>query len=246
MAYKENWWETFFPDFRPIFDTFPAKVTNAQVRFIREKLKLKRGQRILDCPCGIGRIAIPLAKGGFRVTGVDIMPSYIDELVKTAGRRKVKVDTDVCDMRRIAYDNQFHAAINIWTSFGYFRKESDNLLVLKKIYRALKPGGRFMMQVINRDYIIADYQPTHWGDMPGGKMLVENKIDYARSVMDGKWIFMTKEGESVHQMFLRVYSYHELVAMFEKVGFTDIEGWGTLKSDPVDRKHHFIFIAGQK
>ncbi len=59
---KSDWWFDFFPAFRPILAGMPAKVTNSEVAFIIRKLGLKPGMSFLDCPCGIGRISIPLAK----------------------------------------------------------------------------------------------------------------------------------------------------------------------------------------
>lgn len=64
-----GWWDDFFPAFRPFFDIVPQKVTSAQVRYIIKKLVLKPGMKFLDCCCGIGRVAIPLAKKGIKVTG---------------------------------------------------------------------------------------------------------------------------------------------------------------------------------
>ena len=81
-----EWWHEFFPAFRPLFGVVSQKNTNAQVRYIIRKMNLKPGRKFLDCPCGIGRIALPLARKGVRVTGVDITPSYLEELESRAKR----------------------------------------------------------------------------------------------------------------------------------------------------------------
>jgi len=247
MSKKDSgWWDDFFPAFTPIFGIVSQKVTNAHVRYVIKKLDLKPGKRFLDCACGIGRIALPLAKKGIRVTGVDIMQSYLDELAKKARRRNLRMDLINSDMRRINFESRFDACGNLWTSFGFFEKESDNLLVLKKMYRALKPGGKFMLHVINRDWIMAKYDPTDWFEVKGVKVMQKRSFDYARSINRGTWFFLKDGREEAFDVNIRMYSYHELIGMFKSVGFVDIEGYGSVKDEPISRDKGMMFIIGTR
>lgn len=247
MSKKENnWWDNFFPNFRPIFSIKPAKETNAEVRFIIKKLNLKKGSTFLDCPCGIGRTAIPMAKQGIKVTGVDITTSYLAELEEKVDRYKYPIKLFHDDMRKINFENEFNAAGNLWTSFGYFEKESDNLLVLKKIYKALKPGGKFIIQLINRDWIIKNFDPDGWTQYDGFKILEKREFDYRTSIHTAVWTYIKDGVEKSYETKLRIYSYHEMVAMFEKVGFIDIEGYGNIKEDPITCDSRDMFVIGNK
>lgn len=248
MAGRDNgWWDDFFgPEFRPFFGMVSQKGTNAQARYIIEKLNLKPGRRFLDCPCGIGRISLPLAKKGIRVTGVDMTQSYLDELSKKARRSGLKVDVVRADMRRINFDSEFDAGGNLWTSFGYFKKESDNRLVVKKMYRALKPGGKFMLHVINRDWIMANYQARGWEEVAGVKSVEERRFDYSTSINHGIWHIIKDGKEKSFEVSIRMYSYHEIIAMFERVGFVEIEGYGSTKNEPITRERMMMFVIGTK
>ena len=245
-AKDSGWWDDFFPAFRPLFGMITPKATNAQARYIMKKLDLRPGKKFLDCPCGIGRISLPLAKKGIRVTGVDITESYLDELSRTSKRRGLKIALLHADMRRIHYNSEFDAAGNLWTSFGFFKKESDNRLAIKKMYQSLKPGGKFMLHVINRDWIMANYRERGWQEVAGVKSLEERYFDYSTSVNHGTWRLIKDGDEKVFDVPLRMYSFHELVAMFESVGFANIEGYGSLKDDPIDRDRQMMFIIGTK
>ena len=241
-----EWWHEFFPAFRPLFGVVSQKSTNAQVRYIIRKMNLKPGRKFLDCPCGIGRIALPLARKGVRVTGVDITPSYLEELESRAKRAGLKIKCLHRDMRRIDFKEQFDAVANLWTSFGFFEKESENLLVLKKAFQALKPGGKFVLHLINRDWVIANYRSRGWFDCGGIRVLENNEFDFTRSVSNADW-HMIKDGqENVYKTNIRMYSCHELVGMFARAGFVNIEPSGGTSDEPVDLKARMMFIFGTR
>ena len=117
--------------------------TRAEVDFLLRRLHLPRGARILDVPCGYGRHAAALARRGFRVVGVDLSRAMIAE-----GRRRFtegpRLRLQRADMRRLAYREEFDAVVNLYTSFGYFTP-AENQAVLRRMARALKPGGRLLI-----------------------------------------------------------------------------------------------------
>jgi ubiquinone/menaquinone biosynthesis C-methylase UbiE len=246
MATEHLWWLDFFDDFRPIFDTFPKRISNQQAAFIIRKMGLRKGKTFLDCPCGIGRISLPLARKGIRVTGVDITESYLEELEEKAKRAKLKIETQHCDMRRITFSNQFDAAGNLLTSFGYFEKEADNLRTLRCIYYALKPGGKFVLHVTNRDWILVNYTPRGWQEIKSLKVLEKREFDYSRSVNRAVWHFIRDGKKSSYSVMIRLYSYHELIAMLKKVGFENVEGYGDPKESPISRDTRMMWIFATK
>ncbi len=246
MTKQPNWWETFFDDFRPIFARFSRADTNAEARFIARKLGLKRGSRFLDFPCGYGRISLPLAKMGVKVTGVDITQSYLDEFARNAKKAGVRVDLLRADMRRISYRNQFDAATNWSTSIGYFGSDAQDLLVFKRVFAALKPGGRFLLGAINRDWIIKEFTPSNVDEIGGVTLLQTRWFDYSRSVMHDKWRIQKDGVEKVHETVLRLYSFHELKSMFERAGFIDVEGLGSFTDEPTGRRNRHMYVLGRK
>jgi len=243
---QKKWWNELFIPFRPVFDSISARESNAQAHYAIKKLKLKPGMKFLDCPCGIGRLSIPMAKKSIKVTGVDLTQSYIDELRNKAKKQKLNIALDVKDMRRINYDSEFNGAGNLWTSFGFFDKESDNLLVLKKMLKALKPGGMFMLSLINRDWLVANFEHTGWQEYKNLRILEKRKFDYQNSKILSRWTLMQGDREKIIDVDLRVYSYHELAGMLASVGFTNIEGFGTTKDEPIDRNERMMYIIATK
>jgi len=243
---KSGWWHEFFPAWRPMFEIMAPRDTNTQVQYLVKKLALRSGRRFLDCPCGIGRVSLPMARMGVEVTGVDITPSYLEELHKKAKRARLKIETVHSDMRRIDFANVFDAAGNLWGSLGYFEKESDHLLTLKRAYRALKPGGRFVVHTINRDWIVLNFQARGWTEVGGLKVCEERVFDYERSINRTTWTFIDSGRERVLPANMRMWSLHELLDLFRRAGFISLESFASEKDEPVSRTQRNMYVFGTK
>jgi SAM-dependent methyltransferase len=187
-----------------------------------------------------------MSRQGIRVTGVDITASYLDELKAKAKRRNLKIPVMREDMRNISFANQFDAAGNLWTSFGYFEKESDNLRTLKRLYQAIKPGGRAVIQTINRDWIIRNFQESDWQEIRGIKLLESRKFDLETSTIKSTWTFISDKPPLSIDVNIRIYSYHELTNLFRKAGFVSIEGYADESGAPVEFKSRDMFVFGTK
>ncbi|MEK7774271.1 MAG: methyltransferase domain-containing protein [Candidatus Zixiibacteriota bacterium] len=243
---KRNWWETFFPDFRPVFDTIHPATSRAEARYIVRKLRLRKGSSFLDCPCGIGRHSILLSRMGVKVTGVDITKSYLAELKAKAEALTLSINLHQLDMRRLPFRDRFDGAANLFTSFGYFEKETDNLKVLKQFYRALRPGGRFLMTTMNRDWIIKHFVPANQRQLNGVKLYQKRTFDFCTSQMIDEWRFVSKGKARIHRFRLRLYSYHELKSMCESVGFVKVQGFGSRRDAPVSQDRQKLYVLATK
>jgi ubiquinone/menaquinone biosynthesis C-methylase UbiE len=243
---SKDWWLEFFPAFRVIFGFLPPSDSSRVASYIIRKLNLKPGMSILDCPCGIGRISIPLAKKGIKVTGVDITAQYLDELSRKSEKLKLPIKTVQSDMRRIDFKSQFDAAGNIWTSFGYFDKESDNQLVLKRLYNALKPGGKLLLTLMNRDWILKNFTPCDLIEIGDTKIIDNRKFDFKTSTSVSQWHFVKPGSEKVCESRIRMYSWHELNNMMSRAGFSKVDGFGSTDDSPIDINSRIMYIIGTK
>jgi SAM-dependent methyltransferase len=133
-------------------------------------------------------------------------------------------------MREMAYENQFDAAYCVLTSFGYFDEET-NLRVASSICRALKPGGRFLVDIINRDYIVSDLPSRVWWEGDGCVVLEEVDFDFHTSRVMIRRSIVFGDGRQVeHEISIRAYSLHELARILRRAGFQVLEVSGSLSS----------------
>src|SRR6187551_1234668 len=118
-----EWWKDFFNGLAVEFwrEAVPPEVTLGEVEFLWKHLRLTAGARVLDVPCGAGRLAIPLARRGARVTGVDVSAEFLDAAREEASRANADAAWIHADMRELPRgdSNRFDAAFCFGNSFGY-------------------------------------------------------------------------------------------------------------------------------
>src|SRR2546426_9095666 len=130
-----RWYKAFFgEDYLHIYEpVLTPDRTQREVDGIVSLLALSQGSSILDLCCGHGRHAIPLAQRGFQVTGQDLSEVFLREAEKEAQAQSVHVQWLHGDMRNIPFENEFDAAINIFTAFGYLEDQGEDQKVLQQV-----------------------------------------------------------------------------------------------------------------
>jgi 2-polyprenyl-3-methyl-5-hydroxy-6-metoxy-1,4-benzoquinol methylase len=231
----KHWTEELFLDnpelFLILFDERPERLT-AEADALLKSLSGQGYQpgRVLDMNCGIGRHDVALAGKGIEVLGTDISPKFLEIAAKRAKEAGVsdRVSFAVADMRRISEtlkgEMPFDGVINLWTSFGFYDDETNDD-ILRQCGELVKPGGFFAMDIINRDWLVRNLQPSgfrHIGDM---LILEERTFNMNDSRMYNTWTFMKKTAGNSYTLLKevnlghRVWSLHELIAMFERTGW---------------------------
>jgi SAM-dependent methyltransferase len=227
-----EWFETFFgPDYFEIYrDSFPAEHTAAQVEGIVARLALPAGARVLDLACGQGRHAIPLAERGFAVTGYDLSEALLSRARVDAAARGVGVRWMRGDMRTLSFDAEFDAVINVFTAFGYFADEEDDVETLRRVHRALVPGGRFLLETLHRDALLARFQPHIEYTTSSGAWVVRDYVwDLARDVIEDRVVLVRPDGSRAqYASSLRMRSLHGLLALVQRAGLEPVAWYGGL------------------
>ena len=150
---------------RPWFQTLddrvwlrPDKGGEHEASFVKRALGLEEGHSVLDAPCGAGRVALPLAREGLSVTGLDIRESFIRRGLAQAEREGLKVDLRVADLRQASIpDGEYHGIFCWFNSFGYF-SERENFDLLCRYATGLRRGGRLLIDQLNRERILRDFK----------------------------------------------------------------------------------------
>jgi len=243
-----NWWEGFFSGLWMEVQRRLRTVeeTHAEVDFIERTLRVKPGDRLLDIPCGVGRHTIELATRGYDVTGVDITKPFLEDARRDAARRNVAVRLEQRDMRTPDWVAEFDGACNMCGSFGYF-EEKENADFLAGMARALRPGGRFVMDTHVTETLLARLtRERDWRRVGDTLVLEERSYDPASSRTHTEWIFVRNGQVSRHSTSVRLYSYRELIELLASAGFSGVETYGSLKLEPFDLSSPRLYLVAEK
>lgn len=231
-----EWWEDFFDEDmgRILFPPERLRQTSVECDLIEELTGIHRGDAVLDLACGIGRHSIELAKRGYRVTGIDYSPVYLTKARRAAQRRKLDVEFLKCDMRFLPFQCIFDAVICMFTSFGFFMRESDHVRTLRGIERGLKPEGRLLIDVISRDWLEAHFKAKDWTQHEDGLIVLEDqRLDKKRGRTMTTWTMVDGRKRRTFPHSLRVFTLPELSRLASRAGLKVIKAYGGYAKEPV-------------
>ncbi len=241
------WYISFFnEDYLSIYAPFlPAERTDREVEGIIRLLNVPPGSSILDLCCGHGRHAIPLAQHGYKVTGQDLSPIFLQRAKTEAEAQKVQVNWVQGDMRTVPFEDTFDTAINIFTSFGYLESEDEDQQVLRQVHKALKPGGLFLLETIYQPRVIHGFTPhgiTRYND--GMLVLEERHIDLRASRNEIHITMLYPDGRRTeHNQSIRIYTLTELIRMLATAGLQVLAYYGGLDGSSLSLDSRLVILA---
>lgn len=237
MTQERVWYESFFgQDYLDVYAyQFTEERAAKETNFVAKALGLRPGERVLDLCCGQGRHAVVLASMDLEVIGIDLSEQYLELTEMAAKERGVRLQTLHADMREIPLDNYFDAIVNMFSSFGYLESEAEDARVLDSIRRALKPGGRVLLDLLNRDWVIANYIQNDWHRGDDGTLYLEHReLDLPTSRNHVTFTAIRPDG-SQHEIVghhIRLYTLRELLGMLEAAGLVFEAVYGGFDGEP--------------
>lgn len=216
------WWETFFATaaWRRVQLGWGSLEDAAEQadRAIRA-LALEPGERVLDVPCGDGRVAIELAARGMDVTGVDLTEAFLEAGRERAAARGVEVELWAGDMREPFGHDGFDAALCFWGSFGYF-DDDGNRRQAAAVAEALRPGGRYLIDTVTLETLAARFRPRDRYEAEGVTVTTETALNLGEGRVETTWTFRSGDDEPVvRRSSIRCYTLRELTDLLRGVGF---------------------------
>ncbi|MGI6295682.1 MAG: class I SAM-dependent methyltransferase [Armatimonadota bacterium] len=216
------WYEELFSKEDPArYDIYEAsEVSRSQVDFVIDALSLQPGARLLDLCCGQGRHLIELAKRGYDVVGLDLSEYMLDKCRAAAAEQGVEPVLVHADMREIGFTEEFDAVINMYTSFGYLENPDEDQKALNAASLALRGGGLFLIDLMNRDWLLNDFESVVWQENPRGDLILADRhFDSLTGRLNARELTIYCDGhreENVNS--IRLYTFNELEAMLLKAG----------------------------
>jgi SAM-dependent methyltransferase len=220
-----EWWKSFFDeDYVEVWGHVnPPDQSEAEAEQLIELLQLTEGARVLDAPCGYGRISHALSRRGMEVVGVDLSQTLLRRAQEQAAD-EAKATFVRADLREPLSVRGFDAAVNLFSSIGYGSEEEDQR-VLENTAAALRPGGLFFLDTMHRDaYSARRARGESYGMRGPNGLTIKERIAFdpiaGRIHSTWTWNSPTISGQKTSTM--RLYAPTELVALLRRSGFEPI------------------------
>ena len=250
-----DWYKTAFRyDYLRVYPHRNDEEARRQVDFLLASMDIPSSCEVLDLGCGDGRHSLELARRGYRVTGLDLSK----ELLERARRRTAEEGLDINfiqgDMRDPPGVSAFDLVVNFFTSFGYFQEDRENARVLEAIARSLRPGGRFLMDYLNREYVISTIVPADSRTVEGMEVEQRRWISGDPSETGGhvrinKQVWIREDGaERSYDESVRMYTLDELGDMMARAGLEIVRTYGDFDGSPVSAdlpRNILVGLVGQ-
>jgi SAM-dependent methyltransferase len=206
-----------------------AAVTE-MVEGLERFLALEPRSHVLDLGCGAGRGTLELARRGHRVLGVDADERALAEARAAAKGERLNVHFLKNDPRLIAYRAEFDAVVSLDSAFGRLETDRDDLKCLEAARKGLKPGGKLLLDLLNRERVLRHFEPNSWGQSQEGKgpvTLDRVHFDFEKGRLDNHRTIVGPKGERTPSFTsLRVYALTEVKALLERAGLRYERCWG--------------------
>ena len=219
-AVEANWSDNFFDDdYVSTLDLPNSKRTRLEVDFIVSQLDLKPDQKVLDVGCSDGRHAVGLAQKKCQVMGIDTSIPFLLIANQMAEEMGVAATFVKKDMREYTPEEPQDALICYGGTFGYFTDE-ENLDLLRRFHAWLVPGGRFLLEVMHRDYIVSQLPLRIWWEGNGCMVMDECYFQYSENRLSVKRNAAFVSGKQRnYTMTVRAYTLREISDIVEAIGF---------------------------
>ena len=237
---NEEFWNNFTLDEKSL------EMASEDVELLIELAELKPSMKVLDLCCGVGRHSVELAKRKFEVTGVDTNKNYLNIANSRAKEENMKIEFVKEDMRDFKRKEKFDAVINLFTSFGYFEDEEENINVLQNVFESLKPGGKFILDVMGKEIIAHIFKEKDWIEKNGSYRLFQRSVELDWSWLNNRWIDIVDGEVNEFEFSHWLYSAKELKDMLKGVGFTSVAIYGNFQGIAYNESANRLVAIGVK
>lgn len=236
---KKDWWKRIFNSYYLKTDgdvVEDQKITEFEVNYFSKIMDFELDNKILDLCCGQGRHSIELAKKGFKnVFGLDRSRYLIQKARVDTKKVGVSCNFREGDARKLPYNtDKFDFVLILGNSFGYFESIKDDLLVLKEVFRVLKPRGQILVDISDGEYIRKNYQSRSWEWIDKDYFVCRERslsLD-KQKLISREVINHVNKGVIVDQFYAeRLYSKTDISDLLKKVGFSDIVFHGSISPE---------------
>ena len=237
MAWYKDW---FGEEYLELYSHRDVGEAERHSDFVERVLGAPRPKAVLDLACGAGRHTLSLLDRGYQTLGLDLSLTLLTQpppFPRVAG-----------DIRRLPFaDHSFDWVLNFFTSFGYFDDERENFEVLEELRRVLAPGGRFLIDLFNRERVIEGLVPNETREMDGAVAEIERWFDQSTQRVNKRIRIVSPDGRSRSFVeSVRAYTEPEVTIGLKWAGLEADEVFGDFDGGAFDSTSERLILVGHR
>ena len=238
-----EWFEQWFgEEYHALYPHRDEEDARRAVALIQRVAPWQPGDRVLDLACGPGRHAAELEQLSARVVGFDLSRAMLRR-----ARERTRAALVRGDMRALPFRaGSFRLAVNLFTSFGYFRDDAEHRLVLREVAAALVRGGHFVLDYLNAEQVRRSLESANVSGSTGEESGEDVRIT-RRIGPDGRFVIkeieLQDEGRSFQER-VRLYGPDELEALLAEAGLPVAARFGDYDGGPPGPDAPRVILVG--
>ena len=220
--------------------------TAKEVDFLLAQLDLPPGARLLDIGCGPGRHCIELARRGYGVVGIDPSPAMISAARARAAETGVSPDFRQANGESFVADQEFGAALCLFTTLGQISQDGENRGLIKRAYNALRPGGSFVVETPQRDWAVRHLKPVERFGKGEIYTDVSRSYDSEQQTITELFEVVAPGNTRAYLLRYRLFSQTELSDLVTEAGFTIHASFGDYEGNPLDANSAVTLLIARR
>lgn len=229
-------------------EIFPYKP--AQLEFVQNQVGQLKGAKILDIGCATGELSSRLAEQGAEVTGIDLNPDLITQAKNS--KKHSGLLFQIGDMLKLTDDfppNSFDAVLCFGNTLVHLLSAENILKMAQGVYQILKPEGKFLLQILNYDYIL-DKQVTKLPLIETENIRFVRNYNFEESspvITFQTELVLKKENRSVkNETPLLALRHEKLKRLLGQAGFKNTDFFASFKKESFGGEHLPLVVYAEK
>jgi SAM-dependent methyltransferase len=234
-----EWFEEWFgEEYLQLYPHRDDADAERAVELIRKTVPFQSGWRVLDVACGAGRHARAFAAAGARCVGLDLSATLLRVARQNTSSPLVRADMRQLPIRPRSMD----LTVNLFTSFGYFERDSEHAAALQEMTSTVRPGGWFVIDFLNPASVRHGLVPEETVRAGGSTIAVSRSVS-----PDGRYVCKSiRAPNGRHYMErVRLFEPGEISAMLQDAQVTVRFRFGSYDADPLEADSARTILLGQ-
>jgi 2-polyprenyl-3-methyl-5-hydroxy-6-metoxy-1,4-benzoquinol methylase len=225
MQWFEEWFDS--PYYQVLYANRDEQEAEKFINKVVEKLQIPANAKILDVACGKGRHSRTLAKLGYDVTGIDLSHNNIAYAKQFENEH---LHFEQWDMRNVFRSGSFDYAFNLFSSFGYFDNDDDDMKAVRAFAENLKPGGTLLLDYLNSECAVKLLKSNDI--IPRGEIHFHIQKKIENGFIKKKIEFIANGEHHSYEEHLKIINLFKFKAMLTEAGFELQETYGNYALEP--------------